>query len=360
MQPAAKVFGQPTVKEKWVYFTASASTTYDQGIGLCYNRDYGTVGDVDWERDQRVEVPSTSNNRNFAGVLAEKVVFSANQTSRWVKIYEPGSVCKFKAGADTVVNTGYLTCLAGGGDNTSIFLAEGFLGRGSVIPLQTNTTVLESVQDGTGSMATDGFTLTVSDSSDWTVGQDTIVILASEDEGSSKIGAVGRYSIDTLTSGTEVIINGSSTINGATPGAALTCSYLVTDSDNDLVEGYLMDGAESGLITWVSPPNAGDTDAAPMMGGVTYINGNVTLTADFDFDLPDGTIYGERIGFILMGAELSTSYDVTIDLDTTGYKLAGTKDLTEVLTMDAAADVSFLEWCYNWRHLAMSGGTTEG
>lgn len=360
MQPAAKVFGQPTVKEKWVYFTGSASTTYDQGIGLCYNRDYGTEGDVDWERDQRVEIPSTSNNLAFAGVLTKKVVFSANQTSRWVKIYEPGSVCKFKAGANTTLNTGYLTCLAGGGDNTSVFLAKGFLGRGSVIPLQTNTTLLESVQDGTGSIATDGFTVTVTASGDWTVLQDRMIILASEDEGSSKIGAVGSYKITSLTSGTEVIINDSSTINGATPDGALTCSYIVPDGDNDLVEGYLCDGAESGLITWVSPPNAGDTDAAPMMGGVTYVNGGITLTADFDFDLPNGTIYDEKIGFILMGAEGSGSYDMTIDLDTTGYKLTGSKDLTEVLEMDDAGDISFLNWTYNWRHICMDGGTTEG
>ena len=358
MQPAAKVFGQPTVKEKWVYFTGTASTTYDQGIGLCYNRDYGTAANVDWERDQRVEVPSTSNNRDFAGVLAEKVVMSANQTSKWVKIYEPGSVCKFKAGANTVVNVPYLTCLAGGGDNTSVFLAKGFLGRGSVLPLQTNTTLLESVQDGTGSLATDGYTLTVSDSSDWTVGQDRIIVLASENEGSSKIAEVGNYEITTLTSGTEVVINGGVSICTATPDGALTCSYIVVDGDNDLVEGYLYDGEESGLITWVSPPNAGDTDYAQMAGGVHYINGGLTLTADFDFDLADGTIYGEKIGFILMGT--LTNYVMTLDLDTTGYKLAGTKDLTEVLTMDAAADTSFLQWTYNWRHINMNGGTTEG
>jgi len=356
MSNPAQHINQAVKKHKRVYFVGTASTFFKRGTGLCYNRDYGTAGDREPSRDKRVEVPSTSNNRNFAGVLDHDVTLPSTGKA-WVTINEPGSVCDIALGSDATINTPYLTCLAGGGDNTSRFCEKGFLGRGSAIPFQTVTAILEDGTDGTGSLATDGYTLTVSDSSDFTAGVDKVMILASEDEGSSKIAAVGIYEIDSITNGTTIVINdGATSICGATPGDALAVSYLVIDGDNDTCLARLCDGEESGLTTWVSIANGGDTDAAPMMGGVTYCGPAATLTADWDFDLPDGTIYGEKIGFIVMGA--LTTKDVTVDLDTNGLQLDGSA-LADITAMDTAADACFLQWDGIWRTTGIVGNATE-
>jgi len=356
----AKHQASTTEIQKRVLFVGTANTTFRKGIGLCYNRDYATTalpaGSINGERDNRVEVPSTSNNRNFAGVLADNVTLPSTGEA-WVTINEPGSTCLVALGANTVINTPYLTCLAGGGNNTSRFTDKGFLGRGSVLPLQTVTALLEDGKAGTGSILhTDGKTMTVSDSSDFTVGVDKVLILASEDEGTAKKLVVGVYDIASITSPTVIVLSTDARSTG-TASAALSCSYIVIDGDNDLALAYLDTGLESGLVTWVTAPNAGDTDYAPMMGGVSYIGGGLDIAADFDIDLPDGTIYGERIGFILKGT-LATS-DMTVDLNTNGYRLNGAA-LAEFNTMDDAGDACFLKWNGVWRTSGKVGtGTAE-
>ena len=348
----ARHMGQPVEKVKKVLFVGTASTTYDKGIGLCYNRDYGTAANAEGERDCRVEVPSTSNNRFFAGVLAAECTLDSTGQA-WVDIIEPGSVCQVALGANATVATPYLTCLAGGGDNTSRFTDKGFLGRGSVLPIQTLTVLLEDASDGSGTLSADGRTLTVTDSSDYTAGVDKVLILGGEDDGTGAV-VPGLYAISSITNGTTIVLATSAV--DTTAAGTLDVSFRVIDGDNALGLGYLYGGRESGLVTWVSPPNAGDTDYAPMMGGVSYISGGVTLGADFDIDLPDGTIYGDRIGFIVKGTMSSNT--VTVDLDTAGLTLAGST-LNEFNAMDAANDACFLEWNGVWKALSAIGGTTE-
>jgi len=336
--------------QKRVWLAGTADDVYRRGTGVCYNRDYGTEGDHEGERDKRVERASTSNNRRFAGVLDRTVTIPSTGEIQ-VTINMPGSVCDIALGADTVVDTEMLTCLAGGAGGAGRFGDKGFPGRGTAIPLQTVTAVLESVKDGTGVLSADGLTLTVSDSDDYTVG-DTVVILAGEDDATGAV-VPGEYTISSITNSTTIVLTASAV--DTTAAGTATCSYYVF-TGNPTALALLLDGDESGLVTWISPPNAGDTDYEPMMGGISYINGGITLGSNFDIDLPSDTIYGARTAFIVMGT--LGSHAAVVDLDVEGFTLAGGA-LAQVEQMDAAADAGFLVWDGIWRTLGKVGGATE-
>ena len=333
----------------------SGTDALKQGEGVCYNTDYATtalpVTAIDASRMNRVERPTSSNNRAFAGVAARD--YSAQSGGQFVEIFEPGSVCLIALGADTVINTGMLTAQANGGSAAGRFSDQGFPGRGSAIPLQTVTAVLESVKTGAGSLlATDGKTLTVSDSSDFSVG-DTVVLLAMEDDGTG-VPVEGKYLIGSITDGTTIVL-ATAALSTLSTGA-ITCSYYVY-TGNPKCLARLLDGEESGLVEWITPRNTGTTGVVHMVGGVTYINGGVTVgSADDDVTFADGTIYGELKGFKLMGT--LTTQAVCIDLATNGIKLNGGA-LAEINTLAAAGDNAFLQWTGLWRTVMVQGSAAE-
>lgn len=131
---------QPKVFVETVWF--AGNTAISEGQGLCYNSDYGTATSADGRRANYVEVPTITNNMNFAGVAARD--YPAAAYGQFIEIYNPGSTCNVLTNVDTVVNTGIITCIAGGGD-AGDFYTGGFAGRGSAVPLQTVTA-------GTGSV----------------------------------------------------------------------------------------------------------------------------------------------------------------------------------------------------------------
>ena len=96
---------------------------------------------------------------------------------------------------------------------------------------------------------------------------DFVVFLAGEDEGSSKAIVPGKYTIASITDATTIVLSASAV--GATPGAALTASGYVI-SGNPVALAYLVPGAESGLVQWISPPNAGGDSLAYMVGGLEW------------------------------------------------------------------------------------------
>jgi len=120
---------------EFVYF--AGTTALVKGQGLCWNWDYGTAADVDYRRDNYVEVPSITNSRHFAGVTAR--AYTAKSTGQWVEIYGPGSCCEIAlygtpaivAGSNVVIG-----CQAGG-TYAGYFTRIGFEGEGSAVPLQT-------------------------------------------------------------------------------------------------------------------------------------------------------------------------------------------------------------------------------
>jgi len=320
-----------------------------KGEGLCYNTDYGTATAANARRGNIVERPSSSNNRAFAGVAVRD--YRATSGNRLVEICVPGSVCKVAVGVDTVINVGRLTCQAGGAAGR--FVDAGFAGRGSMVPLRTVTAVLESVKDGSGSLlATDGKTLTVSDSSDMSIG-DTVVFLAGEDDGTGAL-VPGKYTIASITDGTTIVLS-TMALDVVSTGT-ISCSYYIY-TGNPTCLARLETGEESGLVEWISPANAGNADQTHMAGGITYVNGGITIAADVDIIPADGTLLGEKKGVVLMGA--MTTSDLTIVPATAGIVLAGTA-LTEITGMDVAADAWYGQWTGVWRTIMVVGGATEG
>ena len=82
-----------------------------EGQGVCWVRDKVTtkagqlVDDPNAERDWRVDSPSNTNNRAFAGVVAN--TYTANALGQAIEIYEPGQVVLVDAsGAEIMASPG--------------------------------------------------------------------------------------------------------------------------------------------------------------------------------------------------------------------------------------------------------------
>jgi hypothetical protein len=120
------------IKEVWF----EGTTALLEGQAVCYNFDYGTAASKDGRRAARVEVPSVTNARWFAGVAA--CPYAAKSTGQMIRIYCPGSVCNILSRASTTLGTGRLTFEVTGTVATNgSFRLAGFPGEGSAVPLQT-------------------------------------------------------------------------------------------------------------------------------------------------------------------------------------------------------------------------------
>lgn len=111
------------------------ATALQEGQGLCYNFDLGEATEANELRYNRVELPSASNARHFAGVAAQ--AYSAKTTKQLIRIYCPGSVCNILVGASVSIGVSTITCKPGGGDAGTFTLTGGVDGEGTAIPLQT-------------------------------------------------------------------------------------------------------------------------------------------------------------------------------------------------------------------------------
>lgn len=123
---------QSSQRIAWVWFTGS--TALAEGQGVCYDWDSGTATVADGRRSNRVELPSITNARFFAGVAAQ--AYAAVSGGQLIKICLPGSFCNILAKANCTIGVGRLTCEAGGA-YAGYFRYTGFEGEGSAVPLQT-------------------------------------------------------------------------------------------------------------------------------------------------------------------------------------------------------------------------------
>ena len=331
-----------------------------EGEAVCFNTDYGTATSFDGNRANRVERPSTSNNQSFAGVAARD--YSANSGGQFVEINCPGSRgVNIALGVDTVLDTGLLSFCVNGkndigtqtGTDGGRFFTGKFPGRGSAIPRQTVTAVLESSMAGAWSLATDGITLPVASTTGLAAG-DTVVLLGGADDGTGSIVA-GKYTIDSVTNATVLVL--TATAVDTTPGGALTATgYAYTG--NPKCQADLLTGDECNGIEFINLPNAGGDSQPYMVRGVSYVNGGVTLAADAEVELAQGTLPGEQKVFLLQGT--LTGYDFVVDLATAGIDQDGSTALAEINAIDAAADGCYL--VFNgavWHTLDLVGGATQ-
>ena len=331
-----------------------------KGEAVCFNTDYGTAADADASRCNRVERPTKATSRAFAGVAVRD--YKANASGQFIEIYEPGSKSVPVAiSINTVLDTGMLTFAVAGVYNKGAteglkteagrFYTGKFAGRGSAIPRQTATPILESDYVGAWSLATDGVTLTVTSTTGLAAG-DTVVLLGGEDDATGEI-VPGKYVISSIASATVLVLTASAGIGAG----ALTCSgYAFTGSATALCD--LLDGDESGGVEFIALPNAGGDTHPYMAGGVSYVLGGLTLAADAESELAQGTRIGEKKAFVCLGT-LTTS-DFVVDLVTAGVQIDGSTALAEVNAIDAAADAVFLEFRgARWFALDVVGGATQ-
>jgi len=335
-----------------------------RGEGVCYDSDY--VGDGATEADGRrcsyVERATSSNNMDFAGTADS--TYPASSVPQLITINVPGS--KFvpvAIGVDTVLDTGLLTfCVNGkyskgaaGGDGSEggRFYTGKNKGRGSAVPRQTVTAVLEAFMDGTGSLDTTGLVLTVADAGD-TAEDDIVVLLGGEDEGTSKTVIPGNYTVSSV-SGNDITLTSSAV--AATPGAALTCTgYVYTG--NPVAMCDLLDGEESGGIEFINLPNAGGDTQPYMVGGLSYVCGGLTLANDAECELAQGSLPGDKKTFICLGA-MATS-DVVVDLVSAGLQLDGSTALAEINAIAAAGDACYLQFQgVKWHTQDIAGDAAE-
>lgn len=345
----------PNVIALWVWYTGTDSIL--EGEPVCFAISHGTGTAVDRRRNNYVSRPTTSNNRAFAGVAARN--YSAKTTGQLIEIYAPGSRgVNVALGADVTINTGILTFTVG---STGRFVKAGFAGRGSIVPRQTVTALIESGMTGAWSLATDGVTLTVSSTTGLSAG-DTVVLLGGKDEGSSKAIVPGKYAISSITSGTVLVLSASAV--GATPAGALTCTGFAY-TGNPVCQADLLDGEESGGVEFISPPATGAADALTfMVGGVSYICGGVTIaSAAANGALADGSELGLKKGFFGLGT--LTTNDATVTLATAGEQVAvsdaidtaanGAPLALASAAIDAAGEYVYLQWWGKWRELSHAG-----
>ena len=344
---------------EWVWYEGTDALF--EGEAVCYNADYGTAAEADGRRCSKVERPTTTNNRNFAGVAARN--YAACSTGQFLEINCPGSKCvKVALGVDTVIGTGLLTFCVKGRYNIAASTGLGtdagrfhngvYRGRGSAIPRQTVTALLEDGSLGTWSIAADGVTLTVTDTTGVSAG-DTVVLLGGEDDGTGTV-IPGKYTVSSVTDVTDLVL-AASCVDVTT--AALTCTgYIYTGNPTAICD--LLDGEESGGIEFMNPPNGGNAAMPYMAYGKTYICGGLTLGALVDCNFAQGAYPGDKKCFILL-ADLGTS-DFSLTLVTTGRALDGDADLAQILTIDDAGDGVFLEFHGSlWQTMDLRVGATE-
>jgi len=337
-----------------------------KGEGVCYNTDYGTATTADASRANRVERP-TSTSRVFAGVAARS--YSAKSTGQFIEIFEPGSKgVPVALGVDTVIDTGLLTFAVKGRYNIGVstglgteagrFQSGKYRGRGSAIPRQTVTALIEASMTGGWSIAADGLTLTVASTTGLAAG-DTVVLLGGEDDGT---GAVipGKYTIASVTDGTDLVLtapsSGATAVDATTTALACT-GYAYTGNPTALCD--LLDGEESGGVEYISAPNAGTAAQPHMVGGVSYVCGGATHAADVEVEFALGVLPGDKKAFIVLGT--MTTKDFVVDIKTTnGLRLDGSSSLAEINNMDAAGDECYLEFHGTiWHTMAITGNTAE-
>ena len=132
---------------------------------------------------------------------------------------------------------------------------------------------------------------------------------------------------------------------------------LQTVSAGNYCQALLLDGQESGLVEYITPPAVGHATEpvfTVMTGGVTFLEGVVTIaTANAKATLANGEHYGQKKVFVCTGTY--TTSDAEIELATAGRQTGGTALVSA--SFDAAAELLSLEWNGFWQEMASNGVT---
>lgn len=348
--------GQPRVRTRRVFFTGS--TALAKGQGVCYDRDTGTAANFSGLRDRYVEMPSTSNNRWFAGVC--KTDYRARAGGQFIEIAEPGSVVEVSILDAVTIDSTLLTCGIGSGVAGGRFGLFGFLGRGSAKALQTIAAVASNSAglvgpvaksvDGSATVSADGLTITKTALFTNARAGDFVYIYGGATTTTMAAAVTpGRYVIASVTSADAAVL----TTSCSAVAGSLAC-YVVRG--NPTAQVFLYEGQESGLTQWVTP--LANSAAQSMVGGFTFIFGGATLgTGDSTTTLADGTFVGELKGFKLMGALTTNDWLLTVTTGKQGLLNADPTTALATLEFDGANDASWLQWTGAAWYLIGNSGT---
>lgn len=320
-----------------VLFTGS--TAVKKGQAFCFDTDYYSdsidghaATDATSQRLRRVELPASGNNLRFAGYAVQD--YAAKSGGQIIEIAYGEGEAYVLASIDVTKDTTYMTAsvatgVQGFSDN------QGFMGKGTALALETDAGVVKFTSlDGTATAETSGGVTTVTKTGIGTASSagDRLVVYGGATTDGATATTPGIYTIltaptaDTITIGTDL---------GTT---YLACKVL--DDEDHAVQAYIFDGPESGLTDWTSPLDDAASTPVPMVGGVTFICGGVTLGADDSTaTLADGTVNGLRKAFVGMGTLTTNDFKVTV---TSGVLDDGASLASAAF--DAADEFIVLEW----------------
>lgn len=361
-------------------FIYTGTAALKRGFGMCFDLDAanssvtGQKVTDPWGRRglREVQIPSSSNNMAFAGVLTQNYPANPNGLVMTIQLATPGGCALIAQAATSVINTGLLTCAVGENDAgattliNGIFGYGGFRGRGSAIPLETLAVADEGdmpMQEITGvstsvySSSTGLTTITSTTGTPGTfMGYDTAAVDASDWEFVVWGGADAATSTaERCPSGVYPVVQATGattfTVTGDTGDGALTGTLR---RKNLLKMAYLLDGDESGLVDYYVPETGAATEAI-LTEGMSIVLGGLAIASDCDAVVADSNIDGAKKGFSMLGTVTSSTLKLDI---TSGWTLSGTAIAGTALTTIAFDGAG--EWCVLSWHQFGPAGTSYG
>ncbi len=341
-------------------FVYKGTAALKKGHGMCFDLDYYTattgqaVTDAFGARGLKVvQRPLNSNNGAFAGVLTQNYPARASGL-QLVELALPGGCAMISQRIASTINAGLLTCVVGEDDSgnvtgiNGVFGHGGFPGRGSAIPLQTLAAAT------LGDLAFQNLLGTATSVYDSGTGLTTITMTAAGT-------ALGYVSAAVACAGYEVTVWGGATAADSTtercPSGVYPCVKALT-ADTFTVTGdtgngaltiniakidmlrlaYLMEGRESGLSCPFLPETA--AVITPVIdSGMIIVLGGLTMAADCEPVVNDGTIPGQRLGFYMLATVVTGEmlWNITSAMD----QIEGTLATIE---MNTAGEHAWFEW----------------
>ena len=352
-------------------FIYLGTTALKKGHGMDFDLDYFTaetgeaVTDKFGARGLKViETPSNSNNDAFAGVLTRDYPARVSGT-QIIELYLPGGCAIIAQRVASTINAGLLTCAVcedDSGDTTllnGIFGFGGLPGRGSALPLQTLAaatlgkmawqniagTAISVYASGTGLTTITlaglgtacGYVSTAIDAADYEL---NVFGGATAADSTTERCPSGVYPVVQAT-GTATI-----TVTGDTGDGALT---MTVTKKNMFTLAYLMDGPESGLSAYFLPETA--AVITPIIdSGAIIVLGGLTMAADCEPVVNDGTISGQRLGLFILATLVTKEmlWNITSAMDQNEGTLS-------TIEMNTAGEFATLEWLNFGTNLAANG-----
>lgn len=343
-------FKQAKKITEWVWYQGTDAIY--EGEAVCYNVDYGTAADQEGRRHNTVVRPNAASSQAFAGVAVRD--YSAKAVPQLIEIAIPGSKGVNVALGTNVTIGDKLAFTVGSGSAGGRFVSDGVLqGRGTVRIAQTvaDAVVTESAAGGM-ELNTDGVTLTHS-SAEVQPG-DVLVVLSGSNAGSDREIVAGRYTVSSVTSATVCVL--ANTPAKATLNATgKVHGYIIRG--NPKAQADLLTGEESGGVEFICPANAGGATGS-MLGGLTVIQGGVTLAANATVTLADGASIGDRKAFLGAGTLTTNDYVVTVTSGKQGFFHATSSTALATVSIDSADELAVLEWTgADWILVGHNGAT---